>query len=315
MTYAWIADNMAGGSRKDVMLLRRRGQGSILTFVVAIALISTSFPTTAACYKIKQGDTLWDIAARHHTTVAKLAKANRLRENAVLPLGKSIIIPGTTQQKQPSRRSIPSRQMSATVHTTVDAVCLRAGGSTTSRKIATLQRGTTLRVLYRNGKWAKVALANGVCGFVYRPLLAAGPGYSTPTRSSDTIASTEPERNTSSVVRTALAYRGTRYARGGTGRGGFDCSGFTRYVYSRFGIKLPHSSAAQAGLGIPVSRDDLEPGDLVFFQTSRRGISHVGIYIGEGKFVHASNHGRGVTVDSLGSSYYGPRYRGARRIK
>ena len=297
------------------MLLRRRGQGSILTFVVAIALISTSFPTTAASYKIKQGDTLWEIAAKHHTTVAKLAKANHLRENAVLPLGKSIVIPGTTRQKEPNRRSTPSRQTSATAHTSADAVCLRAGASTNCRKIATLQRGTTLRVLYRNGKWAKVALANGVCGFVYRPLLAAGPGSSSPARSAETVRSAGVGCDTSSVVRTALAYRGSRYARGGTGRGGFDCSGFTRYVYSRFGIKLPHSSAAQAGTGTPVSKDDLQPGDLVFFQTGRRGISHVGIYIGDGKFVHASNHGRGVTVDSLGSSYYGSRYRGARRIR
>ncbi len=205
--------------------------------------------------------------------------------------------------------------MSATVHTNADAVCLRAGGSTTCRKITTLQRGTTLKVLYRNGKWAKVALANGVCGFVYRPLLATGPGSDMPARSADTVASAESAGDSSSLVRTALAYRGSRYTSGGTGRGGFDCSGFTRYIYSKFGIQLPHSSAAQSKLGVSVSRDELKPGDLVFFHTTRRSISHVGIYIGNSQFVHASNHGRGVTVDSLNSSYYAPRYRGARRVK
>jgi cell wall-associated NlpC family hydrolase len=68
-------------------------------------------------------------------------------------------------------------------------------------------------------------------------------------------------------------------------------------------------------MGIPVPRSELRPGDLVFFQTNRRGISHVGIYIGDNRFVHAATHGRGVTVDSLGSSYYALRYRGARRVK
>jgi len=306
---------MAGGNRKDVMLLRRRGHGGILAFCVASAIISTSFPTAAASYKIKQGDTLWDIAAKHHTTVAKIAKANHLSEKSVLALGKSITIPGSGAARQPNRRSAPARQMSATVHTNADAVCLRAGGSTSSRKITTMSRGTTLKVVSRNGKWAKVALSNGVCGFVYRSLLSTGPGACTPTRTTTQVASAVPSCESGSVVRTALAYRGARYARGGTSRGGFDCSGFTRHVFAQYGVSLPHSSAAQAGIGASVSRDALQAGDLVFFQTNRRGISHVGIYIGNNSFVHASNHGRGVTVDSLGSSYYAPRYRGARRVK
>ncbi len=293
------------------MLLRRCGQESLKTFCVAIALISISFPTAAASYKIKQGDTLWEIAAKHHTTVAKIAKANRLSENSVLPLGKSITIPGTSQTRQTNRHSIASRQMSSTAHTSANSVCLRAGGSTSSRKITTLDRGTTLKVLSRNGKWAKVALSNGVCGYVYRPLMATGPGSIT----SSSVASTGDPAGSDALVRTALAYRGTRYSRGGTGRGGFDCSGFTRHIYAKYGVSLPHSSAAQSGIGQSVSKGELAPGDLVFFATSRRGISHVGIYIGESRFVHASNHGRGVTVDSLGSSYYSSRYRGARRVK
>ena len=118
------------------------------------------------------------------------------------------------------------------------------------------------------------------------------------------------------LIRTALMYRGSRYARGGTSRGGFDCSGFTRYVFAKYGIRLPHSSAAQSRIGKPVSRGSLQPGDLVFFnRTYRRGVSHVGIYVGDGKFVHASTHGRGVRVDSLNQPYYTPRYCGARRMR
>jgi len=119
----------------------------------------------------------------------------------------------------------------------------------------------------------------------------------------------------SNLVRTALSCRGTRYSRGGTSRGGFDCSGFTRYVYAKYGISLPHSTAAQAHLGRPVSKSELAAGDLVFFHTHRAGISHVGIYIGNGRFVHSATHGRGVVVDSLNAAYYAPRYRGARRVR
>lgn len=290
----------------------RRLSGAINLFVV-LALISSSLPATAATasYSIKQGDTLWTIAARHHTTVAKLAKANHLRESCVLSLGRAIHIPGKANAKKPNRADRPTRQACYTVHTNADNVCLRSGASTSSRKIMVLSRGTTMKLLARNGNWAKVALPNGTCGFAYRPLLAVGAGSSKPAAQ---IASSQPDRSSHSLIQTALACRGTHYQRGGTSRGGFDCSGFTRFIYAKYGISLPHSSAAQAAKGTSVSRSELKPGDLVFFATYRQAISHVGIYIGNGNFVHASSHGRGVTVDALNSSYYGPRYRGARRV-
>ncbi len=119
----------------------------------------------------------------------------------------------------------------------------------------------------------------------------------------------------SDIVRTAFAYRGTPYHYGGSGRRGFDCSGFTAYVYSRKGIRLPHSAAEQFNVGRRVPAGQLKQGDLVFFHTTRRGISHVGIYVGNGKFVHASSAGGSVRVDSLTSGYYRERFRGARRVR
>ncbi len=119
---------------------------------------------------------------------------------------------------------------------------------------------------------------------------------------------------TPAIVRTALAYRGARYVRGGTGARGFDCSGFTQFVYKKHGASLPHSSKAQASCGVSVSRSELQPGDLVFFQTNSRGISHVGMYIGNDKFIHASTPKRGVITSSLSEKYYSTRYKGARRI-
>ena len=113
----------------------------------------------------------------------------------------------------------------------------------------------------------------------------------------------------------ALSYRGVRYRWGGGSRlRGFDCSGFTRYLYLKEGIKLPHSVKLQFRLGKPVDSSDLRPGDLVFFNTAGP-LSHVGIYIGDNKFLHAANTRRGVTVSSLSSAYYRQRYVGARRYK
>lgn len=139
----------------------------------------------------------------------------------------------------------------------------------------------------------------------------SAPSRHTPGRHLDRLMASDDE-----VIRTAYAYRGTPYRRGGDARGGFDCSGFTRYVYGRMGIELPHSARAQFRLGQSVERGALQPGDLVFFQTVTPGISHVGIYAGSGRFVHSSSRrSGGVRVDSLADGYYRGAYRGARRVR
>ncbi|WP_026294010.1 C40 family peptidase [Saccharibacillus kuerlensis] len=112
------------------------------------------------------------------------------------------------------------------------------------------------------------------------------------------------------VIDTTL---GTPYRTAGTSLNGFDCSGFTSYVFDKLGIDLPRQSSAQYGAGTKVSKSDLRAGDLVFFNTNGRGISHVGIYVGNGKFAHASSS-NGVRYDSLSSSYYANRYVGASRV-
>lgn len=119
--------------------------------------------------------------------------------------------------------------------------------------------------------------------------------------------------NSSSLVDRALSLQGSRYVFGGTGQGGFDCSGFTKYVFAGSGISLPRTSYAQFASGSAVSKDNLLPGDLVFFSTYSAGASHVGIYIGGGRFVHASTSSTGVITSSMGDSFYSSRYLGARR--
>ena len=120
----------------------------------------------------------------------------------------------------------------------------------------------------------------------------------------------QPDRSGRHVVEIALKHVGTRYRWGGASPDGFDCSGFVRYVYSRVGVSLPHNAAKQYRYGTPVPRDELQPGDLVFFDRLR----HNGIYIGGGKFIHARQTGKRVSVARLDDEWYGTHWVGARRL-
>jgi cell wall-associated NlpC family hydrolase len=116
------------------------------------------------------------------------------------------------------------------------------------------------------------------------------------------------------LISYAYDFIGKPYVWGAEGPKSFDCSGFTKYVYKAFGVNLPHYTGSQIGEGSSVKRKNLKQGDLVFFNTDGSSVSHVGIYVGDGEFIHASSGSRKVTVSNLGQSYYNSAYVGARRI-
>ena len=116
------------------------------------------------------------------------------------------------------------------------------------------------------------------------------------------------------IVALSQQYIGVPYVFGGNSpRTGLDCSAYVKLVFSQVGVNLPRTADVQYTVGTPVATSDLIPGDVVFFQTYAPGASHVGIYLGEGNFIHASSS-KGVTISSLGSAYYSTHYLGARRM-
>jgi cell wall-associated NlpC family hydrolase len=119
----------------------------------------------------------------------------------------------------------------------------------------------------------------------------------------------------SELVVNAMGFLGVPYKRGGTGIAGFDCSGFVRAMYaSTLGLVLPHNAKEQAAVTQTIDKDELQPGDLVFFNTLRRAFSHVGIYVGEGRFIHSPRAGGEVRIENMSDNYWRKRFNGARRV-
>lgn len=122
---------------------------------------------------------------------------------------------------------------------------------------------------------------------------------------------------TETLIDNAMQLIGVRYRWGGnTPQSGLDCSGFVRYVFNdTFGFLLPRKSAQMSKVGMEVGKEELRPGDLVFFNTMRHAFSHVGIYVGDNKFIHAPSRGKSIRVDDMTKVYWEKRYNGARRME
>ena len=190
---------------------------------------------------------------------------------------------------------------------TAELLNIRSEPSASSKVVGQLAAGDQINLTAVCGNWYEILLF-GELRFVHRDYVSARDASLLPSRDGTGFV-----RAGSRVVEYSKKYLGTPYVSGGSSPSGFDCSGFTSYVYGQFGYDLSRTAHGQATQGVYVAKSDLIPGDLVFFNTYG-GISHVGIFIGGDSFIHATVPGDVVRIGSLSSSYYSSRYVTARRI-
>lgn len=146
------------------------------------------------------------------------------------------------------------------------------------------------------------------------PTPAARPNISFASSAPEPVANSKSDAD--ALISNAMGFLGVAYRFGGTSPSGFDCSGFMQYVFRKaFAVNLPRVSADQARVGVHVSRGNLQAGDMVFFRTRGKRISHVGMYVGNGRFIHAPRTGKRIEITSLNSKYWSARYATARRVK
>lgn len=240
----------------------------------ACAVLLSAQVSAETLYSARKGDTLTQVAKRHNLTLPQLLQANPAQQGVgQLEEGLILVIPENEEVVAKEEVVVAPK-----------ATAVRIEGTTPE---STAQVGTADEeefVLDRSGDYRRRVSLNSRRGMLL-----------------------------SKVTRTAHRFTGTPYVYGGTSERGIDCSGFTQRVFAVNGIKLPRTADVQYGVGKAVPRGKEEPGDLVFFETYCPGPSHVGIFLGNGQFIHASSS-RGVTVSSLSESYYKNRYLGAKRV-
>ncbi|HZU06486.1 MAG TPA: LysM peptidoglycan-binding domain-containing protein [Chloroflexota bacterium] len=239
-------------------------------------------PVTGVLYRVQEGDTLSEIAQRFRVDLGPIIDYNGLGDADTLQVGQRLVIPGA----EPERPRPPAPPAPAAPATASGVV---AANNTGSYRLA----AATSRPASRP---AAVAAPSAARGAPAPAVVPAGSGKG------------------SQIAALAMQYLGHRYVFGGTTPAGFDCSGFVYYVHRQSGIPLSRGMMGQYTAGPHVPRDALQPGDIVFFSnTYMPGLSHNGIYIGNGKFIHASDERTGVTISSLSEPYWASRYSGATR--
>ena len=223
---------------------------------------------------------------------------------------------GYIKQDYVSTTGSASNDTSASTGTAAVVKCsstvnFRSSASTSSTILGELKNGTAVSVLSTSNGWSKVSYA-GKAGYISADyLVTASSG--TAISPSNTAASVSISAKRQSVLNYAAQFLGVPYVYGGSTPSGFDCSGFTSYVFKNTVGSIPRVAQAQYDATTRVSRDDLLPGDLVFFGSSTSSISHVGIYVGSNQFIHAPSTGDVVKYSSLTGSY-ATRYQGAGRV-
>jgi cell wall-associated NlpC family hydrolase len=258
----------------------------LLTALVALAVLA-AIPVVSladATHVVRKGDTLGKIARAHHVSVAKIRAANAL-DGTRLPVGTTLVLPGGMAD---------SKRRNARTGADSKGTTLRTGTwkPPTEAELAELARG-----------------AEKTVDTTLHPAFAASHGVAA---SPDVSIADESIKDR--LLRVAQRMLAVPYRFGGTTLWGLDCSGFVQKAFAFLDLGLPRTAREQFREGLQVSKADLLAGDLVFFRTYAKYPSHVGIYLGDNRFIHASARDRKVTIDNLDEPYYMKHYIGAKRL-
>ena len=201
-----------------------------------------------------------------------------------------------------------------------DYLNVRKGPSTKYSILSKLYTNNVIEIVEKSGNWYKVKTSSNIEGWVSSKYIGSYNEVQVTTSEvkQEEVKVESKENNENSkidkIVNLAKAQIGKPYRWGAAGPSSFDCSGFTTYIYKNgAGISLPRTSVSQSKTGTKVSRSNLKTGDLVFFNTSGKGVSYVGMYIGDSKFIHSSSS-KGIRIDSLNSTYYKSRFISGSRV-
>ncbi|MEA3417806.1 MAG: LysM peptidoglycan-binding domain-containing protein [Campylobacterota bacterium] len=310
-------------------------------------VVSAKKSTKSENYKIQSGDTLFTIARKHHTTIEEVRKANSIKKGENLKVGRALKVPTNTYF--PDKKKSEAVKLASNAKKEKKAAIQK---NTSPRKTAShkVKKGESLYSIAKSNHTTvkKLKKANNI---KTNKSLKIGQVLAIPGAAKSPDASVKVAKNSKKVQtkkasskkivlepkpakkgfltlvggsgkqkalpKDAKKHLGKRYVWGATGPYKFDCSGFTSYVCKKNGVCLPRTSIKQSKVGKRVNRSHLKPGDLVFFDTSkrRRGyVNHVGIYIGNNKFIHASSAKKKVVVTSLSKPFYKSRFKWGRRL-
>ena len=251
--------------------------------------VTTQASTKNIKHTVKNGETLYSIAHKNHTTIDKVRKINGMKKGETLKVGKVLKVPKETHSS--------------------------------NKKIVKVSKKTHKKIKMAKTKTnrSERKLAKTLSSVEFKQMAKSSSQKSNKFSLSDIVFSSSAGKyKSSNITKLAKKKLGRRYVWGAVGqKNTFDCSGLTSYVCKKNGINIPRRAIAQSKHGKYVSRKDLQPGDLIFFDTSKRRkgyVNHVGIYLGNDKFIHASSAKKKVVISKLGKSFYSKRYKGARRV-
>ncbi|WP_297445734.1 C40 family peptidase [Desulfurobacterium sp.] len=269
--------------------------------LIAVALCILPVTARADLYIVRRGDSLYKIARKYHTTVETIRRLNGIRGKLLRP-GQRLIVPGRSRFAKP-KKSVATINLLETEARELSEASERELAVKTLSELNPQDIYSITDTVETESELLSDAIST--------PLDVPYDNWS--------LSILNLPQYKSSLLKILATifkrYKNTPYVFGYNNPSrGLDCSSFTMRVYRKLGIYLPRTARGQFNVGVPVDREHLKVGDLVFFRTYARFPSHVGIYIGNGKFVHFSSSNHGLAISSLDSRYFRKRFIGAKRV-